>query len=312
VIVDFIREHANHQEPGGLRWGVQPICAVLTEHGVQIAPSTYYEWSDKLPTSRARRDAALLVEIRRVFTANRSVYGPRKVWLQLNREGIPVARCTVERLMRADGLAGVRRGARKRTTIPDPAATLPQDLVRRDFEPLAPNRLWVADLTYVSTWAGWVYVAFVIDAYARRILGWRVATTMTTSMVLDALEQAIWTRQREGHDDFTALIAHTDHGVQYQSIRYSERIAVAGITPSVGSVGSSYDNALAETINGLYKTEVIRRLGPWHSVDQVEHATAEWVDWFNTSRLFEYCGDVPPVELEQAHYHQNQPPTEAA
>ena len=214
MIVDFIREHANHQEPGGLRWGVQPICAVLTEHGVQIAPSTYYEWSDKLPTSRARRDAALLVEIRRVFTANKSVYGPRKVWLQLNREGIPVARCTVERLMRADGLAGARRGARKRTTIPDPAAALPQDLVRRDFEPLAPNRLWVADLTYVSTWAGWVYVAFVIDAYARRILGWRVATTMTTSMVLDALEQAIWTRQREGHDDLTALIAHTDHGVQ--------------------------------------------------------------------------------------------------
>jgi putative transposase len=312
VIVDFIREHANHREPGGLRWGVQPICAVLSEHGVQIAPSTYYEWSDKLPTQRQRRDEALLVEIRRVFTTNRSVYGPRKVWLQLNREGIPVARCTVERLMRGDGLVGARRGVRKRTTIPDPAAALPDDLVRRDFEPLAPNRLWVADITYVSTWAGWVYVAFVIDAYARRILGWRVATTMTTAMVLDALEQAIWTRQREGRDDFTALVAHTDHGSQYMAIRYSERIATAGITPSVGAVGSSYDNALAETINGLYKTEVIRHLGPWHTVDQVEHATAEWVDWFNTTRLFEYCGDVPPVELEAAHYDRKQPPTEAA
>jgi putative transposase len=212
VIVDFVREHATHQEPGGLRWGVQPICAVLSEHGVPIAPSTYYEWTDKLPTRRQRRDEALLVEIRRVFTKNRSVYGPRKVWLQLNREGIPVARCTVEWLMRADGLVGTRRGTRKRTTIPDPAAALPEDLVRRDFEPLAPNRLWVADITYVSTWAGWVYVGFVIDAYARRILGWRVSTTMTTAMVLDALEQAIWTRQREGRDDFTALVAHTDHG----------------------------------------------------------------------------------------------------
>jgi len=212
--VDFIREHATHREPGGLRWGVEPICAVLSEHGVPIAPSTYYEWTDKLPTRRQRRDEALLVEIRRVFTKNRSVYGPRKVWLQLNREGFPVARCTVERLMRTDGLVGTRRGTRKRTTIPDPAAALPADLVRRDFEPLAPNRLWVADITYVSTWAGWVYVGFVVDAYARRILGWRVATTMTTSLVLDALEHAIWTRQREGRDDFTALVAHTDHGSQ--------------------------------------------------------------------------------------------------
>jgi len=313
VIVDFIREHANHPEPDGLRWGVQPICAVLTEHGVQIAPSTYYEWSDKLPTSRARRDAALLVEIRRVFTANRSVYGPRKVWLQLNREGVPVARCTIERLMRADGLVGARRGGRKRTTIADPAAALPQDLVRRDFEPLAPNRLWVADLTYVSTWTGWVYVAFVIDAYARRILGWRVATTITTSMVLDALEQAIWTRHCEGHDDFTALVAHTDHGVQGST----PRSATANASRSPGSLPRSARSArattvLAETINGLYKTEVIRHHGPWRGVDQVEHATAEWVDWFNISRLFEYCGDIPPVELETAHYHQNQPPTEAA
>lgn len=312
MIVDFIREHATHQEPGGLRWGVEPICAVLSEHGVPIAPSTYYEWTDKLPTQRQLRDQALLVEIGRVHAASRGRYGARKVWLQLNREGFPVARCTVERLMACAGLEGVHRGARRRTTIPDPAAALPEDLVGRDFEPLAPNRLWVADITYVSTWAGWVYVAFVIDAYARRILGWRVATTMTTSLVLDALEQAIWTRQREDHDDFTALVAHTDHGSQYMAIRYSERITEAGITPSVGAVGSSYDNALAESINGLYKTEVIRHLGPWHDVDQVEHATAEWVEWFNTTRLFEYCGDVPPVELENAHYDRKQPPMEAA
>ena len=310
--MDFIREHADHQESGGLRWGVEPICAVLTEHGVPIAPSTYYEWADKLPTDRQLRDEVLLVEVRRVFHANRGVYGPRKVWLQLNREQIPVARCTVERLMRGDGLVGARRGSKKRTTIADPAAKRPEDLVGRDFEPVAPNRLWVADITYVSTWAGWVYVAFVIDAYARRILGWRVAATMTTAMVLDALEQAIWTREREGRDDFTALVAHTDRGSQYTSIRYTERIAEAGITPSVGSVGSSYDNALAETINGLYKAEVIRHEGPWHGVDQVEHATATWVDWFNNVRLFEYCGDIPPLELENAYYAHKQPQTEAA
>ena len=258
------------------------------------------------------RDEVLLVEIRRVFHDNHEVYGPRKVWLQLNREQIPVARCTVERLMRGDGLVGARRGSKKRTTIADPAAKRPDDLVGRDFEPVAPNRLWVADITYVSTWAGWVYVAFVIDAYARRILGWRVAATMTTAMVLDALEQAIWTREREGRDDFTALVAHTDRGSQYTSIRYTERIAEAGITPSVGSVGSSYDNALAETINGLYKAEVIRHEGPWHGVDQVEHATATWVDWFNNVRLFEYCGDIPPLELENAYYAHKQPQTEAA
>ena len=190
MIVDFIREHADHQEQGGLRWGVEPICAVLTEHGVKIAPSTYYEWRDKLPSRRQERDAVLLEHIRRVHADNFGVYGPRKVWLVLNREGIPVARCTIERLMRADGLAGAVRGKVKRTTIAG-AAPRPDDLVNRNFEPLAPNRLWVADFTYVSTWAGWVFVAFVIDAYARRILGWRTATTMTADLVLDAIEQAM-------------------------------------------------------------------------------------------------------------------------
>lgn len=301
MIIDFIREHAGRREAGGLRWGVEPICQVLRDHGIQIAPSTYYEWRDKLPSQREQRDQVLLAEIRRVHKANFGVHGARKVWLQLNREGIPVARCTVERLMRAAGLEGVRRGTVKRTTMADPAAERPADLVSRDFAPLAPNRLWVADITYVSTWSGWVYVAFVIDAYARRIVGWRAGTSMTTQLVLDALEQAIWTRQREGHD-LSGLVHHSDRGSQYTSIALSERLEQAGIAASAGSVGSSYDNALAETINGLFKTELIKPRAPWKGIDPVEFATAEWVDWFNHRRLYEYCGDIPPVELEQAHY----------
>jgi putative transposase len=274
VIVDFIREHADHMPAdGGLRWGVEPICAVLSEHAVKIAPSTYYEWRDKLLSARAERDAELLGHIRRVHRDNFGVYGPRKVWLQLNREGIPVARCTVERLMKAAGLAGAVRGKVKKTTIPG-TAPRPEDKVRRRFGPARPNQLWVADITYVSTWAGWAYTAFVIDAYARRIIGWRTACSMTDTLVLDALEQAIWTREHEGRDDLDTLVAHTDRGSQYGSIRYTQRLAEAGITPSVGAVGSSYDNALAETINGLYKTEVIKRRA-WRAVDEVELATAE-------------------------------------
>ena len=307
VIVDFIREHADHTPAeGGLRWGVEPICAVLSEHGVKIAPSTYYEWRDKLPTQRQERDTVLVEHIRRVHADNYGVYGPRKVWLALNREGIPVARCTVERLMKTVGLAGVVRGKVKRTTIAG-TGPRPDDLVKRNFEPLAPNRLWVADFTYVSTWAGWVFVAFVIDAYARRILGWRTATAMTAELVLDAIEQAIWTRQQQGHDQFDNLVAHNDRGVQYLSVAYSQRLADAGITPSVGAVGSSYDNALAESINGLYKTEVIRRQGPWHNVDAAEIATAQWVDWYNHRRLNQHAGDMPPAVLEQVHYAQQQP-----
>ena len=243
----------------------------------------------------------MLVEIGRVHQANFGVYGARKVWLQLNREGTPVARCTVERLMRRAGLEGARRGRLKRTTIADPAAGRPDDLVARRFAPPAPNRSWVADTTYVSTWSGWVYVAFVVDAYARRILGWRSGTTMTTQLVLDALEQAIWTRQREGHD-LSGLVHHSDRGSQYTSIALSERLDQAGIAASVGSVGSSYDNALAETINGLFKTELVKPRGPWTGVDAVEFATAEWVDGFNHRRLYEHCGDIPPAELEQAYY----------
>ena len=309
--MDFIREHADRQEPGGLRWGVEPICAVLTEHGLPIAPSTFYEWKDKLPTRRQERDQALLVEVHRVHAAHYGVYWARKVWLQLNREGISVARCTIERLMRAAGLTGVVRGKVKRTTIADPAAIRPGDLVKRNFAPLEPNRLWVADITYVSTWAGWAYVAFVTDAYARRILGWRCSATMTTQLVLDAVEQAIWTRQRDGHE-LASVIAHHDRGSQYSAVRYSERLAAAGIQPSVGAIGSSYDNALAETINGLYKTELIKRRAPWRTLDDVEYATAEWIDWFNHRRLYEYCGDIPPAELENAFYARlhAQPPAE--
>ncbi len=249
--------------------------------------------------------------VARVHAAHYGVYGARKVWLQLNREGVEVARCTVQRLMRRLGLRGAVRGKVKRTTIADRTARLPQDLVRRRFASLTPDRLWVADLTYVSTWSGWVYVAFVVDAYARRILGWRTGTTMATQLVLDAVEQAIWTRAREGRTDLTGLVQHHDHGSQYVSLTYSERLAAASIQPSVGAVGSSFDNALAETINGLYKTELIKKQGPWRNVDHVELATAEWVDWFNHRRPFEYCDDLTPAEAERAHYAHHQTPATA-
>ena len=275
---------------------------------MQIAPSTYYEHLDREPTRREVRDDELKAHINRVHGANYGVYGARKVWLALNREGIEVARCTVERLMAELGLRGAVRGKAIATTIADAGAVRPADLVGRRFGPVAPNRLWVADLTYVSTWSGFAYVAFVTDAYARRILGWRVASTMATTMVLDSIEQAIWTRQRDGIRDLKDVVHHTDRGSQYTSIRFTERLAEAGIQPSVGAVGSSYDNALAETINGLYKTELIKPGKPWRTVEDVELATARWVDWFNHRRLYEYCGDVPPAELEAAYYAQQTRP----
>ena len=301
----FIAEHADRSD-GGLRWGVEPICTVLSEHGCPIAPSTYYDAraTTARPGRRQRRDGQLKDEIRRVHAENYGVYGARKVWLALNREGLPVTRCTVERLMRELGLVGARRGRRHRTTIADTAAVRPADLVGRDFNPPAPNRTWVADFTYVPTWSGMVYVAFVIDAYSRRILGWRAATTMKTALVLDALEQAVWTRTRDGAADLAGLICHHDAGSQYTSIAYTEHLAQAGIDPSVGSVGDAYDNALAETVIGLFKTELIKPGGPWRTVEQVEIATLEYVDWFNHRRLFQACGDIPPVELETAHYRQ--------
>ena len=277
--------------------GVEPICRELP-----IAPSTFYDNLAKRAdperlSDRAKRDAELRPEIQRVFEENWRVYGVRKVWRQLGREGFDVARCTVARLMKDMGLQGAIRGKLHRTTIPDKKAPCPLDRVNRQFRVPAPNQLWVSDFTYVATWQGFVYVAFVIDAFARRIVGWRVSRTAHAGFVLDALEQAVHQRQPGA-----GLVHHSDRGSQYLSIRYTERLAEAGIKPSVGSVGDSYDNALAETINGLYKAEVIHRRGPWRSFDAVEYATLGWVDWFNTRRLLEPIGNVPPAEAEANFY----------
>jgi transposase InsO family protein len=240
-------------------------------------------------------------QIQRLWEANMQVYGADKVWRQMNREGIEVARCTVERLMKRLGLAGARRGKVVRTTIPDNAVPCPLDRVNRQFRADRPNQLWVSDFTYVSTWQGWLYVAFVIDVFARRIVGWRVSRSMRTDFVLDALEQALYARQPALSD---ALIHHSDRGSQYVSIRYTERLGEAGIEPSVGSRGDSYDNALAETINGLYKAELIHRRAPWKTMEAVELATLEWVSWFNHHRLLEPIGYIPPAEAEANYYRQ--------
>jgi transposase InsO family protein len=280
-------------------YGVEPICRVLP-----IAPSTFYEHDKRrrhpeTAPPRVQRDAMLRPEILRVFNENYRVYGARKVWRQLLREGFEVARCTVERLMKEMGLQGVVRGRRVRTTVPDKSVPCPRDKVNRHFRASAPNRLWVSDFTYVSTWAGFVYVAFVIDVFARRIVGWRVSRTAHAGFVLDALEQALHARRPVSG---SGLVHHSDRGSQYVSIKYTERLAEAGLEPSVGSVGDSYDNALAETINGLYKAEVVHRRGPWKSMDAVEYATLEWVDWFNNHRLLEPIGNIPPAEAEENYY----------
>ena len=288
----FVDEHRD-------TYGVEPICAELP-----IAPSVYYEAKrrEREPgrrSERAKRDEVLRPLVRRVWESNYGVYGARKVWRQLQREGVEVARCTVERLMRQEGLVGVVRGQTKRTTIPDENAARPADLVDRSFGAEGPNRLWVADITYVATWSGFVYAAFVVDAFSRFIVGWRVSTSLTTGLALDALEQALWARRPDsGH-----LVHHSDRGSQYLSIRYTSRLHEAGIDPSVGSVGDSYDNALAETVIGLYKTELIHHQAPWKTRDQVEYATLEYVDWFNHRRLLEPIGHIPPTEKE-ANYHQ--------
>lgn len=273
---------------------------------LQVAPSAYWRHAARsrhpdLRSTRDRRDDALMPEIKRIWHANMGVYGADKVWKQMNREGIAVARCTVERLMRRLGLQGVRRGKVVRTTIPDGKAPCPLDRVNRQFKADRPNQLWVSDFTYVSTWQGWVYVAFVIDVFARRIVGWRVSRSMHTDFVLDALEQALYARQPERDD---ALIHHSDRGSQYVSIRYTERLAEAGIEPSVGSKGDSYDNALAETINGLYKAELIHRSAPWKTIEAMELATLEWVSWFNDHRLMEPLGYIPPAEAEANYYRR--------
>ncbi|WP_320534438.1 IS3 family transposase [Robbsia andropogonis] len=282
-------------------YGVEPICKVL-----QIAPSCYRRHAARqrnpaLRCERAQRDDVLMTEIERVWNANWQVYGADKVWKQLNREGIRVARCTVERLMRRRGLQGARRGKTVRTTTPDTSAPCPFDRVQRVFRAQRPNQLWVSDFTYVSTWQGWVYVAFVIDVFARRIVGWRLSRTMRTDFVLDALEQALYDRQPAASD---ALVHHSDRGSQYVSIRYTERLAEAGIEPSVGSRGDSYDNALAETINGLYKTELIHRRAPWKTRESLELATLQWVHWFNHIRLLEPIGYIPPAEAEANYWRK--------
>jgi putative transposase len=292
----FVEEHR-------AEYGVEPICEVLP-----IAPSTFYEQlarrrePERRP-ARQKSDEKFRPEIRRVWQENQGgVYGAEKVWRQLIREKFAIARCTVERLMRSMGLRGVVRGrAFKVTTTPDVEAVRPPDLVARQFEATRPNQLWVADLTYVATWAGFVYVAFVIDVFSRRIVGWRVSSSLRSDLALDALEQALHARPAT-----EKLVHHSDRGVQYLSIRYTERLAAAGVERSVGSVGDSYDNALAETVIGLFKTEVIRHKGPWRNIDAVEYATLEWVDWFNNRRLLEPIGYVPPAEYEQAWYRRQQ------
>jgi transposase InsO family protein len=281
--------------------GVEPICKAL-----QIAPSGYrrhaaQQRNPALRCARAQRDDSLVPHIQRIWLSNMQVYGADKVWRQLKREGVQAARCTVERLMKRLGLEGVRRGKVVKTTVPDTALACPLDRVNRQFRADRPNQLWVSDFTYVSTWQGWLYVAFVIDVFARRIVGWRVSSSMRTDFVLDALEQALYDRQPERSD---ALVHHSDRGSQYVSIRYTERLAEAGIEPSVGSRGDSYDNALAETINGLYKAELIHRRAPWKSRESVELATLEWVTWFNHHRLLESIGYIPPAEAEANYYRQ--------
>lgn len=282
----FIDEHRD-------RFGVEPICREL-----QVAPSTYYAARKRPLSARQVRDAALKVKLRRTHAQHRGVYGSRKMWHQLRREGIPVARCTVERLMRELGIAGVVRGKSYRTTVADGGTERPDDLVDRNFRAPLPNQLWVADITYVRTWSGMRYVAFIIDVCSRYIVGWQVSRSLHTELALDALEQAIWSRG----DDLDGLVHHSDRGSQYLAIRYTERIAELGAVTSVGSRGDSYDNAMAESVIGLYKAELIRRQGPWRGLDDLELATLEWVDWYNHERLYEALGYVPPAEYENKLY----------
>lgn len=277
------------------RFGVEPICAVL-----QLAPSTYYAAVSRPPSRRAIRDETLKPEIERIWRENRRLFGARKVWLQAKRESKPMARCTVERLMRDMGIRGNRRDAWKKTTVSDPLVERPADLVDRQFVAAAPNRLWVADLTYVKTHSGFVYVAFVVDVFSRYVVGWQASRSLRSDLALDALEMALWRRRG---DELGSLVHHSDRGVQYLSIRYTEKLAEAGVASSVGSKGDSYDNALAESFNGLYKSELIRHEGPWRGLEDVEYATLEYVDWFNTKRIHGEIGDVTPAEFEEAYYH---------
>jgi len=296
-VIAFVDEN-RHRTTCGLRWGVEPICTVL-----QVAPSTYYAAKKRSPSARAQRDADLCPVIQKAYDDNYRVYGARKIWKELNRKGTRVARCTVARLMRSLGIRGVVRGKKVWTTIGDDALDRPADLVERDFSATAPNQLWVADLTYVKTHTGWVYVAFILDVYARYIVGWHAARSLHTNLALTALEMALW--KRPGALD--GLVHHSDRGVQYLAIRYSDRLDEAGIAASVGSKGDSYDNAMAESLNGLYKTELIERHGPWRGLGDIEHATLDWVDWYNHRRLHGELGLIPPVEYELMNHPMNYP-----
>jgi putative transposase len=291
-MVNFIEDHRDS-------FGVGPICSVLP-----IAPSSYYTrvaivHKPELASDRAKSDVIDREYIKRVYEKSGKRYGARKVWHALRREGKDIARCTIERLMKVMEIQGVVRGGKVITTNPDAAQPCPDDKVNREFHAQTPNRLWVSDFTYVSSWQGMVYVAFVIDVFARKIVGWRVSTSMTTSFVLDALNQAICQRCPSQADN---LIHHSDRGSQYLAIKYTERLAEARIDPSVGSVGDSYDNALAESTIGLFKTEVINFLGPWKTVGQVEWETLNWVNWYNSERLHSAIGYVTPQEAEEDFY----------
>jgi len=296
VIVAFINDHRE-------RFGVEPICRVLTEHGCKIAPSTFYDNLNRQASKQKLRDADLIAEIEKART-NRFVrlFGARKMWLHLRGLGHDVARCTIERLMAQMDISGVTRGKTPRTTIADEKAQRPADLVDRHFAAAAPNRLWVADFTYVPTRTGTVYVAFIIDVFSRRIIGWRAATQMTTPLVLDALEMALWTRKNEGVTDLAGLIHHTDAGSQYTSITFTQRLIDEGVDASVGSVGDAYDNALAESHMGLYKSELIHPYGPWKDHQHVEIETLDWIHWFNTERPHASIQDLTPVQAEHTHY----------
>jgi putative transposase len=298
--VTFIDEHRQV-------FGVEPICRVLSAHGLSIAPSTYYAAKARPPSARAVRDAELDDHIQRIHADNYGVYGVRKVWHQLLREGRPVARCTVERRMRALGLHGARRGKKIRTTTPDPGHQRAADLVKRDFTASRPNTVWVADFTYVAAWCGIVYVAFVADVYSRAIVGWSASLNKRATLVLDALDMALWRRDRAGRPVGPGLVHHSDAGSQYTGFRFTAHLMTAGIDASIGTVGDALDNALMESQIGLYKTELIKPRGPWHSLAEVELATAEWVEWFNTTRLHSSIGNIPPDEYEALYYAQHHP-----
>jgi putative transposase len=297
VLVDYIDAHRE-------RFGVEPICQVLSKAGTQIAPSSYYAAKTRPPSARAISDGQRLEVIRKVHQENYGVYGVRKMHAELNRRGHQIARCTVHRLMRTEGLRGISRAKGPRTTIPGTGPDSRPDLLDRDFRSPAPNRVWVADITYCRTFAGWVYAAFVIDFYSRRVVGWQLSKSLRTDLALDALEMGLWTRQHAGQNT-TGVIAHSDKGVQYLAVRYTQRLAEAGAVASVGSTGDSYDNALAEAFNSLFKAELVRNKGAWKNIDDLEIAVAEYIDWFNHRRLHGEIGLVPPVELEEQRYRHN-------